>query len=191
MHTTKSQIIGITGREKGLQDDWMVHQEVKCEVCWRWSLQTLPCFFGHLHPTSKFPNVKWKRYTASQKTLSQSYRAAWLQNMIGRDRPIDYNLHSSWPQKTVQLCKTFNVLTLQDTAWIFCIIVSKAMSVDKIWVRNCTLRYTETREREHGGGKTWECVHRLQGKAASDSKGPKMSTKPLLQHTLQCHPHMP
>lgn len=33
MHTTKSQIIGITGREKGLQDDWMAHQEVKCEVC--------------------------------------------------------------------------------------------------------------------------------------------------------------
>jgi len=30
---TKSQTIGITGREKGLQDDWMAHQEVKCEVC--------------------------------------------------------------------------------------------------------------------------------------------------------------
>jgi hypothetical protein len=107
MHITKSQTIGITGREKGLQDDWMAHQEVKCEVCWRWSLQRLPCFFGHLHASSKFPNVKWKRYTASQKTLSLSYRAAWLQNMIGRNRPIDYNLHGSWPQKNCTTVQNF------------------------------------------------------------------------------------
>ncbi len=107
LHATKSQTIGITGREKGLQDDWMAHQEVKCEVCWRWSLQRLPCFFGHLHASSKFPNVKWKRYTASQKTLSLSYRAAWLQNMIGRNRPIDYNLHGSWPQKNCTTVQNF------------------------------------------------------------------------------------